>query len=77
VRQENLDALEHSLLTMPVNREGRNAVIEAKNHARFSLARHPEKEEMILWMVTWLENPEIFPSWVKLRREILKAQTDA
>jgi hypothetical protein len=27
-----------------------------------------EKEEMILWMITWLENPPLFPQWVRLRR---------
>ena len=47
-------------------------VVAAKDHARFA-ARKPErraeKEEMILWMRTWLENPPLFASWVKLRRE--------
>jgi hypothetical protein len=26
------------------------------------------KSEMILWMVTWLENPPVFREWVKLRK---------
>lgn len=72
VRQENLDALEHSLLSMPIDNEGRRCVIEAKDHAKFALKAHPEKEEMILWMITWLENPEIFAQWVTLRRERLR-----
>ncbi len=76
VRQDNLDSLEQSLLTMPTTREGRRVVIEAKDHARFALKKHPEKEEMILWMITWLENPEIFATWVKLRREKLRADED-
>jgi hypothetical protein len=76
VRQENLDALERSLLAMPVNPAARKVVIEAKDHARFALKNHPEKEEMILWMLTWLENPEIFPPWVKLRRERLRAENE-
>jgi hypothetical protein len=68
VRQESLDALEQSLLAMPADRDGRRCVIEAKDHAKFALKNHPEKEEMILWMITWLENPAIFEQWVKLRR---------
>jgi hypothetical protein len=54
----------------------RNAVIEAKEHARFA-ARHSktspekraEKEEMIQWMLVWLDNPGVFPAWVKLRKQ--------
>src|SRR5579859_12161 len=49
----------------------RNAVIKAKDHARLAARRattSPEKkiqkEEMIQWMLVWLENPGIFPAWV-------------
>jgi hypothetical protein len=50
-------------------------VIEAKDHARLS-ARSPaasaekksQKEEMIQWMLVWLENPAVFAEWVKLRK---------
>lgn len=52
----------------------RRAVIEAKDHARWALRKGkltPEqqagKQEMILWMLTWLENPGAFPTWVRLR----------
>jgi hypothetical protein len=53
----------------------RNAVIQAKEHARLA-ARSPKtsnakkaaKEEMARWMLVWLENPAIFPEWVKLRK---------
>ena len=57
----------------------RNVVIQAKDHAR--LAAHspkttPEKkatkEEMVKWMLIWLENPGVFPAWVKLRRSKLE-----
>lgn len=53
----------------------RNVVIQAKDRAR--LAAHspkatPEKqavkEEMVQWMLVWLDNPGVFPAWVKLRR---------
>ncbi len=81
VRQETFDALEHSLDRMLAEYENgdaarrvlvRKAVITAKDHARFA-ARNPEKraekEEMILWMRTWLENPPVFGEWVRLRRQ--------
>lgn len=50
----------------------RRAVIEAKDHARLALRRIcPEKskakQEMIDWMLVWLENPAIFSQWVRLR----------
>jgi hypothetical protein len=80
VRQENFEALESSLLSFLQEYErsdaaGRTAVrrvvIEAKDHARWA-ARNPEKraekEEMCLWLLTWLENPPLFPQWVRLRR---------
>lgn len=80
VRQESFDALESSLLNLLAEYESgdaarrlrvRRAVIEAKDHARLA-ARNPEhaeqKNEMILWMLTWLENPTVFPQWVSLRR---------
>jgi hypothetical protein len=81
VRQESFDALESSLLSFLEEYEGadvagrtsvRRVVIEAKEHARWA-ARNPEKrtekQEMALWMLTWLENPPLFPQWVKLRRQ--------
>lgn len=56
----------------------RRAVIEAKDHARLALRNpktHPEKaagkEEMILWMLTWLENPGVFAAWLRLRKQAL------
>lgn len=53
----------------------RNVVIQAKDHARLA-ARSPkvspekklEKEEMIQWMLVWLENPGVFAAWVRLRK---------
>ena len=80
VRQGSFDALESSLLGFLQEYERsdaagqtsiRRVVIEAKEHARWA-ARIPdkraEKQEMVLWMLTWLENPPLFPQWVKLRR---------
>jgi hypothetical protein len=54
----------------------RNVVIQAKDHARMA-ARSPkaspekklEKDEMIQWMLVWLENPGVFRAWVRLRKQ--------
>lgn len=80
VRQGTLAELEASLLRLlteyvsgdRVRRLAvRRLVITAKEHARLA-ARIPDKrldkEEMILWMTTWLENPPLFPEWVKIRQ---------
>ena len=79
VRQESLESLEASLLKLLAEYESgdaarrqrvRKIVIEAKDHARLA-SRKPElresKQEMILWMLTWLENPPVFADWVRLR----------
>ena len=55
-------------------RQLRRMVITAKEHARFAARRAKEefrremKEQMAEWMLVWLENPAIFPQWVRLRR---------
>jgi hypothetical protein len=80
VRQGNLDELHASLVALldeyekgdPARKTAvRRLVIAAKDHARWA-SRRPEKkagkQEMILWIVTWLENPPVFPEWAKLRR---------
>lgn len=81
VRQESFEALESSLLNLLEEYEQgdiasrttvRRLVIEAKDHARWAAripAKRAEKEEMALWMLTWLENPPLFPQWVRLRRQ--------
>jgi hypothetical protein len=53
----------------------RRQVVAAKDRARF-IAHNPktspdkqaEKNEMIQWMLVWLENPEVFPAWVEIRK---------
>jgi hypothetical protein len=84
VRQESFDMLETSLLKLLVEYEHgdaavrsriRRVVIAAKDHARFAgrdEAKRAEKEEMALWILTWLENPPVFPDWVRLRRIAMK-----
>jgi hypothetical protein len=83
VRQESFDALEASLTSLASEYEHSSAerrasiralVITAKDHARWALRRDPQrtgKEEMKLWMLTWLENPPLFPEWIRIRRERL------
>ena len=72
VRQSNLGELELSLLALLAEYEAgdadkkrtvRKLVITAKDRARW---RH--KEENLLWLTTWLENPPLFPAWARLRR---------
>ena len=53
----------------------RRQVIAAKDRARFlandshaAPEKRAQKEEMVEWMLVWLENPEIFPDWVAARK---------
>ncbi len=79
VRQSNVGELELSLLALLGEYESgdearkravRKLVITAKDHARWS-----HKEENVLWLATWLENPPLFPSWARLRRAAATATT--
>lgn len=85
VRQDSFDNLERTLLQLEreytpgdgaMQRACRDLVIAAKDHARFNSRRLPagdgrraDKEEMLLWMLTWLENPPAFPLWLELRKK--------
>jgi len=61
----------------------RRLVMQAKDHARWVL-RNPrtdavkkaQKEEMLLWLMTWLENPPVFSAWLRLRKQALAARSD-
>jgi len=82
VRQGTFAELEASLLRLMAEYESsepprrmavRRLVITAKEHARLAArnpAKRPEKDEMVLWLTTWLENPPVFREWVSLRKEI-------
>lgn len=86
VRQANLDDLEESLLLLLDEYERgdrfkqaavRNLVITAKEHARYATKTSQSasnKKEMILWMLTWLENPPVFRQWIALRRTLSTPQ---
>ena len=85
VRQSDFDELERTLVALSqlysagdreTLQECRRAVIEAKQHARWAArrarpdeAKRQTKEEMIQWMLVWLENPAVFPAWAPLRRK--------
>jgi hypothetical protein len=81
IRQNSFQVLEQDLLAMllvyqeavragdrRLMRDCRRQVIAAKDRARFHAEKHPEKPEMIQWMLVWLENPEVFPAWVEIRK---------
>jgi hypothetical protein len=58
-------------------RYSRRQVIGAKDRARFVARdrRTPAekkalKEEMVEWMLVWLENPAVFPAWVEARKRL-------
>lgn len=60
----------------------RRQVIAAKDRARFlargakqAPERQETKEEMVQWMLIWLENPEVFPAWVEARKRVTEQQT--
>jgi hypothetical protein len=40
-------------------------VITARDHAKWT-----HKDENLLWLTTWLENPPLFPAWSRLRKGI-------
>jgi hypothetical protein len=83
VRQDTFEDLERTLLALEREYEGgdegrrmacRREVIAAKDRARWALRRLVDrdagreiKQEMSLWMLTWLENPGVFAAWLALR----------
>jgi len=86
IRQGTFAELEASLLRLLAEYESsdpprrmavRRLVITAKEHARLA-ARNPtkraDKEEMILWLTTWLENPPVFRAWVSIRRGLVRME---
>ncbi len=50
----------------------RDQVIAAKDRARWASKSEPKnvmKAEIVEWMLVWLDDPAVFPSWVGLRRQ--------
>ena len=55
----------------------RRQVIGAKDRAKWMAAdekvapeKRAQKAEMVRWMMVWLENPEVFPAWVEVRKRV-------
>ena len=85
VRQDTLDHLARTLLALAAEYEAadlahrkqlRALVITARQHAAFA-ARLKPKDEDILWLRTWLENPPLFPAWLEIRRRACAHPDDA
>jgi hypothetical protein len=90
VRQDGFEPLERTLKALAAEYERgdarrrravRSLVITAKTHARLAARnarvaeeKRAEKREMELWILTWLENPGVFPAWVELRKRRLADQ---
>ena len=62
----------------------RRQVIGAKDRAkclavtpRSTPERRTQKEEMVQWMLVWLENPEVFPAWVDARKKTIQPPMNA
>lgn len=83
VNQSTLEDLARTLLTLTAMYETsakadrvamRALAIESKRHARFAASnrrldesKRQEKQEMLLWISTWIENPPLFAGWLNLR----------
>jgi len=82
VRQATFAEPEASLLRLLAEYEAgdparrmavRRLVITAKEHSRLAArdpGKRPDKEEIILWLTTWLENPPVFREWLNIRRRL-------
>lgn len=74
IRQDSFAAFERTFLALidasATEAEKRREVIRSRDHARLAARRtpSPERDEMILWMTVWLENPPIFREWLALRK---------
>lgn len=82
VNARSLDDLQRTLealgdLYEAGRRDIRPLVIEAKDRIRFAAVRTKDparaalREEEVLWLLTWLENPAAFPVWAGLRRKVI------
>jgi len=91
VDTKTLDALEDSLATMAALYERdiskrklcRATVIAAKDRTRFAAnnqkvdpVKRALKSEMVEWMLVWLSDPAMFPSWAKIRKSIRLSQAN-
>ena len=83
VRQDSLESLRRTLVALAAEyrrypRRTRALVIRAKDHAKLAALQaappaREQKREMVGWLMVWLENPELFEAWSRLRLERLTA----
>ena len=59
-------------------------MIAAKDRAKFlaltprlTAEKRTQKEEMVQWMLVWLETPEVFPAWVDARKKTIEPPINA
>jgi hypothetical protein len=86
VQTETLEALESSLRAMTelyervpeARKVCRTRVISAKDRTRFAsknqkvdAGKRALKAEMVEWMLVWLDDPAMFPSWATIRKRFL------
>lgn len=85
VRQDTFEDLERTLLALAAEYERGDAarrsevralVLTARRHTELAARRKPKDEEL-LWLRTWLENPLVFPAWARLRRRACSGRADA
>lgn len=76
IRQDSPESFERTFLAL-IGAEAseitkRREVIRSRDHARLAVRREAsvERDEMILWMTVWLENPSVFSEWLKLRKVV-------
>jgi hypothetical protein len=84
VAAHSIDELESSMLEFSqvyetredLRRYCRDQVIAAKDSARWAArsskveeSKRRMKAEMVEWMLVWLDDPAIFPTWVQLRKQ--------
>jgi hypothetical protein len=80
VRQDTLENLARTLMKLADEykthpQPARQCVLAARQHAEWALRRHPHdeaKQEVMLWLRTWLENPDVFSVWCRLRCQALE-----
>ena len=86
VRQDSLDEAQRTLTALSglyaaFPKQTRALVIQAKDHARLALSRMKDpasramREELIEWMIVWVNDPALFPTWVRLRRRAIESRS--
>lgn len=53
-----------------------HAKLVARNH-RVAAGKRAEKETMVAWMLTWLENPLVFSLWISLQENAVGGSANA